>query len=261
MDAIEILGELLGRKKSPRSGGATSGGPGEVSIGDVLFGGNRRQGAESGPMGKDEIRDMASELEDLLNVGKNSRGSGQSTGNSRTGTVQSPPRAPSPPARPGFPPAQRDERSTRLNPPKSTSTRDYGTPDWKPRSSRPEPAFEPDGQAALMIRAILNAAKSDGEISSDEQQRILKSIGERSPEAIEFLNREIAEPLNVRDFAWSVPIGMEQQVYTLSAVSIRLDTEHEADYLVQLAHGLRIPRETLHEIHEHYRIPQLPDQE
>ncbi len=232
MDAIDILGELLGRKKPTSSGSRPSGGGGDESIGDILFGRKRQQAPDSSPMGKNEIRDMARELEDLLQVGKNRNSGGQSAGNAGSITGQ-----------------------TTRRPP---SGRDSGTLNWNPGSKTPAPAFQPDEKAVLMIRAILNAAKSDGEISSDEQQQILKTVGDRSPEAIDFLNREIAEPLNVREFAWSVPIGMEEQIYTLSAVSIRFDTENEADYLTQLAHGLRIPRKALNEIHDQYRIPRLP---
>jgi uncharacterized membrane protein YebE (DUF533 family) len=107
-----------------------------------------------------------------------------------------------------------------------------------------------------MIRAMVNAAKADGEITPDEQQTMLEQVG-KSQEAVDFLRREISRPLNVREFAWSVPLGMEQQVYTMSLIGMNLDTQAEADYLLELAHGLRIGPELRRQIHAHYGAPEI----
>ncbi len=113
-----------------------------------------------------------------------------------------------------------------------------------------------DERALVLVRAMVNAAKSDGQIDQSEQQSILERLGDTSREAIEFLRQEFAKPLDVREFAWSVPIGMEQQVYTLSLIAIDLDTSREASYLLELAHGLRIPDEVREQIHQRLGAPQ-----
>jgi uncharacterized membrane protein YebE (DUF533 family) len=59
-------------------------------------------------------------------------------------------------------------------------------------------------------------------------------------------------PLDVRDFAWSVPFGMEYKVYAISLAAIDLDTTSESAYLEQLAHGLRLSREVRPRIHQRY---------
>ena len=104
---------------------------------------------------------------------------------------------------------------------------------------------------------MINSAKSDGQITADEQQAIIGRIQNPSRETIDFLRAEFNAPLDVREFAWSVPLGMEQQVYTLSLASIDLDTNREAGYLRELAHGLRLDPATCNQIHDQYRAPKI----
>ena len=104
---------------------------------------------------------------------------------------------------------------------------------------------------------MVNAAKADGRVSPDEQSQIFQQLKNPTQEALDFLNREFSQRLDVREFAWSVPIGMEQKVYTISLASIDLDTNPEAGYLRELAHGLRLPPETCNEIHRQYGAPTI----
>ncbi len=71
------------------------------------------------------------------------------------------------------------------------------------------------------------------------------------------LREEFAKPLDVREFAWSVPLGMEQQVDTMSLVAIDLDTRREAKYFLDLAHGLRIPADVREQIHQRLGAPSI----
>jgi uncharacterized membrane protein YebE (DUF533 family) len=104
---------------------------------------------------------------------------------------------------------------------------------------------------------MLNAAKSDGQIDQAEQQSILEHVGDRSRETIRLLRDEFARPLDVDAFARSVPIGMEQQVYTMSLIAIDLDTSREARYLNQLADALRIPGDVRKQIHQRLGAPSM----
>ena len=110
-------------------------------------------------------------------------------------------------------------------------------------------------QAKVLVRAMVNAAKSDGQITQDEQNSILKELGHVSQEEIDFLRSEFSKPVDVRDFTWSVPQGMEEQVYTVSLIAIDLDEQKEANYLADLAHGLRIDTERCNEIHRNLGAP------
>lgn len=113
-------------------------------------------------------------------------------------------------------------------------------------------------QAVLMIRAMVNAAKSDGRVDETEQQNIISKLGADVSQAeIDFLKQEFAAPLDAASFASSVPNGLEQQIYALSLTSIELDTQKEAQYLGQLAQGLKIDANTCNQIHDQLGAPKI----
>jgi uncharacterized membrane protein YebE (DUF533 family) len=216
MDAIDILGSLLGHKSS-RPGKGTD------VLTDILGGGSKK--ASPTPSQSDVSR-QAKELEELLNVA-----------NGRQSHTHS---APKPP-----------QSRTSSNP----------DADWRRKHSAPgqtgTSANTDNDRATVLVRAMVNAAKSDGQIDSTEQQRIIDQLHNPSPDAIQFLREEFRKPLNVREFAMSVPIGMEQQVYTLSLIAIDLDTGKEAKYLMELAESLRLPTEVREQIHQRLGAPSV----
>jgi hypothetical protein len=244
MDPIEILGSLLGRK-------ADGSGAGADILRDILLGGTRgdapspaepapttpsrsapsrsRAAPTSQDAGEDDIARQARELEDLLNVAKKRT-------TQRTPSPQAKEPAPSlAPGKPGSTPVRQGGGSLKgsLERPKEISADDDA------RQSE---------QATILVRAMVNAAKCDGQISREEQQSILGQLADRSPEAVAFLREEFDRPFDVREFAWSVPVGMEQQVYTMSLIAVDLDTEREQRYLRDLAHGLRLAPEICEQI-------------
>jgi uncharacterized membrane protein YebE (DUF533 family) len=109
----------------------------------------------------------------------------------------------------------------------------------------------------VLIRAMINAAKADGQVDQAEQQNILQRLNDRSPETIAFLQQEFARPVNLNEFARSVPVGMEQQVYMLSLITIDLNTAGEAKYLMELGDALRISPEARNQIHQRVGAPSL----
>ncbi len=130
--------------------------------------------------------------------------------------------------------------------------------------STPSPAnfneIEPqqaNEQALILVRAMINAAKSDGQVDSEEQQKIVAKLGDVSQDEIDFVQRELAAPLDVDAFVREVPPGMAEQVYTVSLMAIDLDSNPEAQYLNQLAQGLGIPPQTVNAIHEQLGAPKL----
>lgn len=117
---------------------------------------------------------------------------------------------------------------------------------------------EANDQATLLIRAMVNAAKSDGRIDQTEQDNIVSKLGEEVSEAeVKFLREAFAEPLDVEGFAREVPNGMEQQVYFLSLTSIELDTQNEAQYLGHLAQGMKLDPEICNQIHDQVQAPRI----
>jgi uncharacterized membrane protein YebE (DUF533 family) len=112
-------------------------------------------------------------------------------------------------------------------------------------------------QAEVLIRAMINAAKSDGTVDAGEQEKILGQLGEVSQDEVDFVRRELAEPLDVQGFIQSIPRGMEQQVYAMSLMAIDLDTNREAKYLHELAQGSGLSPDVCNQIHEQFGAPKL----
>lgn len=112
-------------------------------------------------------------------------------------------------------------------------------------------------QATLIIRAMINAAKSDGSIDEAEQEKVVGKLGDVTQEEADFVRSEFRAPLDVDDFVRSIPRGMEQQIYAVSLMAIDLDTNQEAQYLDALAKGLGIQPELANQIHEQLGAPVL----
>ena len=113
-------------------------------------------------------------------------------------------------------------------------------------------------QAEIIVRAMINAAKSDGRIDDTEKQKIVEGLGaEVSQEEIAFVQNEFNQPLDAAAFAASVPREMAGQIYALSLTSIELDSQNEAQYLGQLAQGLGISPAICNQIHEQMGAPKI----
>lgn len=122
-----------------------------------------------------------------------------------------------------------------------------------------EPAVTPDAekQAEVLLRAMLMAAKSDGEIDAGEREKLTQHLGDVSPEEAAFVQKEMSSPVDVNSLVASVPQGMEQQVYLMSLTAIDLDSQAEAQYLHQLAQGLGIDQQACNAIHQQLGVQAL----
>ncbi len=120
---------------------------------------------------------------------------------------------------------------------------------------QPDPAAEQ--QAELMLRAMLMAARADGQIDAAEQEKITGNLGEIGEEEANFIRNEMANPTSLEAFIPTIPAGMEQQVYLMSLLAIDLDTQEEAQYLDKLAKGLNIDNATSNAIHAKLGVPAL----
>jgi len=111
--------------------------------------------------------------------------------------------------------------------------------------------------ATLIIRAMINAAKSDGSIDKEEQEKVIRKLGDVTQAEVEFVRAEFNAPLDVDAFIQSIPRGMEQQIYAVSLMAIDLDSNKEARYLGELADGLRIQPKLANQIHEQLGAPTI----
>lgn len=219
MDITDILGSLLGSRT--RRGGQG----GEASKDATERRPNPSETTGSQSAGPVDIERQAKELEDMLEVAKKRHSeSTKPTGSSPQPTTKSTPKpAPTPATR-------------------------------QPSVKQPSGDQE---HATLLVRAMINAAKADGEIDQTEQQNIIKQLHSPSREALQFLQDEFDRPLDVRGFAMSVPMGMEQQVYTMSLMAINLDNGKEATYLKELGDSLRLSQEVREQIHQRLGAPSV----
>jgi len=120
-----------------------------------------------------------------------------------------------------------------------------------------EPTQAQNQQAEVMLKAMLNAAKCDGQLDDAEKQKIMKNLDDVTAEDMDFIRRELAAPVDVDGFVRSVPRGMEQQVYLMSLMAIDLDSKAEADYLDMLAKGMGISEQASNQIHQKLGVPTL----
>lgn len=121
------------------------------------------------------------------------------------------------------------------------------------------PAHEPDDDAVaeLMLRAMLFAARADGDIDADEQTKLLGALQQGDPEDMALVQSILKEPVDVTTIVASTPKGLETQVYTMSLNAISPDNNAEAQYLHSLAQGLGIAPNTVNEIHDSLSVTRI----
>jgi uncharacterized membrane protein YebE (DUF533 family) len=119
---------------------------------------------------------------------------------------------------------------------------------------RVEPQFLPAAAPAAdgrpfelaLVRAMIGAAKSDGHIDAEEQDRIFTRVGEAGldPESKAFVFDALAAPTSVSEIA-SLATTPEQaaELYLVSRLSIDPDRPAELAYLQALAHRLKLEDE------------------
>ena len=124
---------------------------------------------------------------------------------------------------------------------------------------REEPPATPEQEAAagLMLRAMIQAARSDGAIDGAERERLLSHLDEIDSEERRFVEEELQAPVDPEGLARQVPRGLEPQVYAMSLMAIDLDSRAEAEHLDRLARAMGLERETVDRIHEEVGAPPL----
>lgn len=128
--------------------------------------------------------------------------------------------------------------------------RNGGEPDTPPNA-------EQDIAAALLLRAMIQAAKSDGKLDGAEREKLMDHLGDISAGERAFVEAEFAKPIDAEGLAQTVPHGLEPQVYLMSILAIDLDNRNEANYLHELASGMDLERDMVNAIHSQVGAPAL----
>jgi uncharacterized membrane protein YebE (DUF533 family) len=95
-----------------------------------------------------------------------------------------------------------------------------------------------EANARLMLRAMIQAAKADGEIDAAERATILDHLGDVSDAERAFVEEQLDAPVDYAALAADTSDEMKAQVYAAALMAIRVDKEAEANYLNGLALAL-----------------------
>lgn len=121
-----------------------------------------------------------------------------------------------------------------------------------------EPSADQEAAAALMLRAMIQAAKSDGKLDDGEQEKLMGQLGGDIDDGeAAFLRTEMQRPVDVNALVADVPRGMGPQVYAMSLLAIDLDSQTEAQYLHSLAQGLGMDAASVNDVHAQLGVPSL----
>ncbi|WP_434288236.1 DUF533 domain-containing protein [Celeribacter sp. SCSIO 80788] len=104
--------------------------------------------------------------------------------------------------------------------------------------------------AKLMIRAMIMAAKADGQIDPEERTKILDALGDASEEEIAFVQAELDAPVDPMALAKDAGTSAAAQVYAAALMAISVDTEAEKTFLKGLAQSLMLDEAKQAEIHQ-----------
>jgi uncharacterized membrane protein YebE (DUF533 family) len=143
-----------------------------------------------------------------------------------------------------------------------TNSADFGRVLNSSFDANPEPEIEPtadqEAAAALMLRAMIQAAKSDGKLDEDEKDRLIGKLGDEvDAEEAAFVQKELQAPVDVDKLIADTPRGLGRQVYAVSVLGINLDHRAEAEYLHKLAEGFGIDPQEVNDIHGKLGVPAL----
>lgn len=103
--------------------------------------------------------------------------------------------------------------------------------------------------AKLMIRAMIMAAKADGEIDAEERTKILDQLGDASEEEVAFVQEQLDAPVDPMALAKDAGNKAAVQVYSAALMGISVDTDAEKTFLRGLAQALMLDEAQVAEVH------------
>jgi uncharacterized membrane protein YebE (DUF533 family) len=108
--------------------------------------------------------------------------------------------------------------------------------------------------AELILKAMINAAKADGDIDESEIGRIVGKVQEFGADQADqaFLRSEMARPMDTEALVAAARGKPElaAQLYAASLLAIEVDTDAEREYLDVLARSLGLAPEVTEAIHQ-----------
>lgn len=113
---------------------------------------------------------------------------------------------------------------------------------------------ELEQNSELILMAMINATKADGQIDQNEINRITGKVKEFGvdDESYRYLMNKLQQPTETEKLiaAAKAQPALAAQVYAASLLAIEVDTQEEKNYLSQLAAGLGLTPQITDRIHE-----------
>jgi uncharacterized membrane protein YebE (DUF533 family) len=120
----------------------------------------------------------------------------------------------------------------------------------EPQNDQEKQALEQD--AEVIVKAMINAAKADGQIDRTEVEKIVGRLEKDglTAEEKEFFTAEAAKPLDINAVIASARKDPEMaaQIYAASLLAIEVDTRTEQQYMEQLGTGLGLQPQVIDHI-------------
>lgn len=110
-----------------------------------------------------------------------------------------------------------------------------------------------DATAQIILKAMISAAKADGQIDAAEVQRIVGKLQEvgMDEETQAWVLNEMRQPLDLDALVAEIPNQQAAaQVYAASLLAIEVDTDAERSYLAQLAQKTQMHPQVAQQIHQ-----------
>ena len=111
----------------------------------------------------------------------------------------------------------------------------------------PAEQHELEQNSEIVLKAMINAAKADGQIDQGEMQRIVGKLEDAgmSAEDQRYVLTEMKNPMNTQALiaAANGRPTLAAQIYAASLLAIEVDTPAEKSYLDQLAGGMGLDAE------------------
>jgi len=113
---------------------------------------------------------------------------------------------------------------------------------------------ELEEKSGIILRAMINAAKADGQIDQNEMDRILGKLKEAGidEEGQRYVTDQMQQPLETDQLIVAAQGQPElaAQIYAASLLAIEVDTQAERDYLNKLAGGMGLSAQVASRIEE-----------
>jgi len=116
------------------------------------------------------------------------------------------------------------------------------------------PSGTMENHAKHLIRAMIQAAKSDSEIDAGERARIIEVLGDMTDDERAFVEAEMVRPVDPEALAADTGSHQRTLVYAVSVITTNMDSPAELDYLDRLAAALHLGNAARSRIHKAMRL-------